>query len=708
MNSTLLKDRTRIEGLTIDGSDSQDLDDAFYLEALDDGHILHISIADVGASIETDSLLDKDAQEQCFTRYLRNSNKPMLPHDYSENSLSLLANTARLTITISIPIDASGQAQAPTMSRTILNSQAKLSYEQADQIMATAEHKWHSMLKQCHVFARLLFQQRQKNGAIALYNLQKGLATSEDGSIKTLSADETYNSHIVIQEFMILANSAVAHFFAEHQIPALYRNHTSKAVAPERDVVLEDINNALSFGDQARINTLIKKFTLIFNKAEYAPVIAGHYALNLAAYTHITSPIRRYADLINIRQLSAFIAKKTLPYTQEELVCLGEHINVVTLAYQKNQTQYFKKVEFQKRLQLLNNEELSLAEENNFYPMLQAAVASNKLPPALLDAINSRLQAEELELREIFILLLGTRNTQQWQGLKTQLLYHLGKQLHMASSLVTMASQKLYWQAVSYETKQIDAFPSRFFTTASINIKDKVFISDSQKTLSIYISNKKTSQQLSNLSLLANILDIELDISAAYSTQAGENSDVVDNKIEYPIESSVSINTNINYVGKLVELYQQKAWGAPEYEYAQKGLSHQPLFLMTACIRIAGKQYCSDEKSSCNKKRVKQLASADLIDKIAHLPADTSATCSHTPNFVGILNTLCQQQQLDLPHYEFNYTEDNDRHLGQFKCTCSVMDLMQRRQETHAYGTSKKEAKQYAAKMMRERFNTSK
>lgn len=307
---TLSKDRKKITGLTIDGSDSRDLDDAFWLETMDeDGStLLHISIADVGEQIALNSDIDQKAQKSCTTHYFAHSNRPMLPRQYAEDLLSLLAHVERNTLTFSIPIHPNGEIGQPSIQLTRLTSRAKLSYQSAEAIMRQVQHPLHAVLNKAHDLAHKLFAQRRKNGALTLYDLKKGYATSEDGVIQAITADESYNSHIIIQEFMILVNQAAARFFAEHEIPGLYRNHTSKAVAPEREILLKDIDNVITMNSIERLETLANKFTLIFNKAHYAPVIEGHYALNLPAYMHITSPIRRYADLVNIRQLRAFIA----------------------------------------------------------------------------------------------------------------------------------------------------------------------------------------------------------------------------------------------------------------------------------------------------------------------------------------------------------------------------------------------------------------
>ena len=479
--------------------------------------------------------------------------------------------------------------------------------------MADAEHRWHPMLKQCQTLSKVLFKRRSNNGAMALYDLKQGLTVSEEGIIQPLSSDENYHSHILIQEFMILVNEVLARFFAEHDIPALYRNHTSKAVAPERSTLLKDVNDAIAMGDKRRIDTLIKKFALIFNKAEYSPLIEGHYALNLPAYLHMTSPIRRYADLVNMRQLSAFISKQALAYTQDELIEIAEHINTVTLKYKKGQAQHFKKIEFQKRQQLLQEHQFSTQKDHDFRAILSTAAATNQLPSSLSAEIQQRLNNAELDLRDRFIILLQSPNTEMWQGLKSQLLHQLVQDLPHTTSLLTMAVQKLHWQAIHYETSQVDAFPPQFFTLASTQIKAQDFTSCSQKAFSIGINNKKTSQQLANLSLLATILTIPLDIDTAFSAQIAKTN--IQQGTEDVLDSAILLQPSINYIGKLVELSQQKGWDAPTYEYTQEGAAHLPQFIMQARIIINDQTYVSDKKQNSNKKEVKQSVSADLIEK---------------------------------------------------------------------------------------------
>jgi len=684
--------RKIIKGLTIDGSFSRDLDDAFWLESVASGYLLHISIADVGAEIAPESRLDQVAYQQGFTRYLKNSNKPMLPAEYSENGLSLLAGQERKTITTSITIDANGVVQDITISKTYLKSAAKLSYQQADEIMATPEHPWHSMLRQCYALALVLFAKRRQQGAIALYSLKKGLATSEEGIIKSLSSEESYNAHILIQEFMILVNTTLAHFFAKHQIPCLYRNHTAKATAPERSSLLDDVNNVINMGDNSRITTLVNTFALIFNKAEYAPVIEGHYALNLPAYLHMTSPIRRYPDLVNLRQLSAFITDDVLPYSNTDLTVIGEHINAVVLAYKQSQGDFFRKIRHQQQQELLIKDDVSALETHDFYHILQAAIYNKQLPPNFQAELNKRLLNEALTLEEMLLILLQTDDSTLWIDLKRQLLEWLVDNLHCATGIVMMAVQKLQWQPI-YQTEQLSVSPSRFFTVATVNLDNDSFSSASLEEGAMRVSSKKISQQLANLSLLINRVNLDVDIAAIYHRQ---------NDLKNGVSTTLTQRSEtlplVNYIGQLMELCQQKGWCYPEYTVQLQGSAQQPLFYTKASLMIEGKEYCSATIEGNNKKSLKQQASAQLLEKIRHLPSKKDSTTNSQLNFVGKLNNLLQQRRQEAPRYCFTDVQDPD--LGQFQCICTVTELDQNLKETIAYSAIKKDAKQQAAAMM--------
>jgi ribonuclease R len=606
--------RKSINGLTIDGSISRDLDDAFWLEDVKDGMVLHVSIADVSHSIKPDSLLDKKAQALCTTRYLKHSTEPMLPQQYSEDLLSLLEGLERKTLTFSIPIDQHGETKTPIIQKTYLKNTAKLNYESAEKIMLTPEHPLSAMLNNAYRLSKVLFNKRRKAGAIALYDLKKGITTSEDGFVEVIKADESYNSHIIIQEFMILVNHVMARFFAENNIPALYRNHTAKAVSPEREQLLQEVENLMRLGEVTRMETLSNKYSLIFNRANYAPIIEGHYALNLPAYLHITSPIRRYADLVNMQQLSAFLAADAFPYSIDTLHDIGKHINTVLLGYQKQTRRFFLKQMHTRNIDILNHSDDFLSVTgNDFYLLLKTALEHNQFSESLLEKTLHYLENEKMDIRILHSILFKNPDDQQWRRQKIAVLTLLSESLHYATSLLAAVIEKRKLPVVHYEREKVEEdsdirYTKGFKTIAHLRIENETFVSDSQKKFTL--QNKKTSEQLANFNLLCKITKVDDDFSSLYQQYILPEHPDKKQKISKPFT---------NYVGQLIELSQKNDWQYAEYEFTEQGPSHQPIFDVKAKLSVQGKTYYSEIIQGFDKKSSKQLAAESLLEKIIPL-----------------------------------------------------------------------------------------
>ena len=161
---------------------------------------------------------------------------------------------------------------------------------------------------------------KTRQGSISWIEVGKGQYLDEDG--KLTSADKMrFHSQVIIMEMMVLANTAIANWLSERDIPALYRNHTAKTIAPGQDKILEALR---VLGSEKAIRD---RLTQYLNRAEYSSSLVGHFALNLGAYTHFTSPIRRLADLINHRIIKAELRGEASPYSKKELDTLAAHIN---------------------------------------------------------------------------------------------------------------------------------------------------------------------------------------------------------------------------------------------------------------------------------------------------------------------------------------------------------------------------------------------
>ncbi len=249
----VISERPVVQGFTIDGPTSKDLDDALWLERRPDGgYQLDISIADVGSLLtpELTPTLDKEALQRSFTRYFAEDNAPMLPRSLSEASLSLLEGQPRPTLTLTLPFDAKLRMGEPSIRHTTLTSIKRFTYESADHAIEHPHNELTEMVRDAYGLAQRFFQKRRARGALALYDLQAGWATNEEGNLVSLSQGERHKAHILIQEYMILANQVFAHFLADKGVLALYRNHVAKAIAPERAKLLEMLETAVSHPEE--------------------------------------------------------------------------------------------------------------------------------------------------------------------------------------------------------------------------------------------------------------------------------------------------------------------------------------------------------------------------------------------------------------------------------------------------------------------------
>lgn len=158
--------RPQVQGITIDGPTSKDLDDAIHIEATPTGVIASVHIADVAELVTVGSPLDKVALARTQTRYLKRGNVPMLPHALSEDKLSLVEGQPRPTITIQVSLNQLGEIQATDIFESWLISAKRFSYEQADRACQRSSHPFHDLLQRCQSWSERLNQARQNQGAI--------------------------------------------------------------------------------------------------------------------------------------------------------------------------------------------------------------------------------------------------------------------------------------------------------------------------------------------------------------------------------------------------------------------------------------------------------------------------------------------------------------------------------------------------------------
>jgi len=338
--------------VTIDGEDARDFDDAVYCEQQGNGWRLIVAIADVSYYVEPGSALDVEARLRGTSVYFPQRVIPMLPEILSNGLCSLKPETDRLCMACELSINNKGKVKRYRFMQAIMRSRARLTYtEMAAMVVeskTTQRRKYKVLvphLDDLYTLYRLMHKRRAKQGLLDFDSTESTILFDEEGRINAILPLIRNDAHRLIEEFMLAANVAAAEFLILNEIPALYRNHEP----PDEDK-LTDLRTFLGeFGislgggdtpgarDYAAVIEAVRERddahlieTVLLRSmqlAVYSETNRGHFGLAFKAYTHFTSPIRRYPDLLvhrAIRRLIAHGSPQPFPYNREDMHLLGE------------------------------------------------------------------------------------------------------------------------------------------------------------------------------------------------------------------------------------------------------------------------------------------------------------------------------------------------------------------------------------------------
>ena len=323
------KDLRTLPFVTIDGNDAKDFDDAVFVEKQEQGWQVYVSIADVAHYTKLHSEIDKEAYLRGTSTYLPQFAIPMLPEKLSNDLCSLRPHVNRLALTCQIQLDAEGVPQSVQIYESVIYSYARLTYQQVDDLFQghqqlVRSQKIIDLLHTMNELTDVLIQKRQERGTLQ-FEFPEYLPIFEEGQLKRFQKKTPSRSMKLIEHLMLEANEAVAQYCIKHQLPVLYRIH--QLPNPAKLNRLDAIQNLTKFGSQDidshhQINQLLKHVsTSVYDKqtqfsllkamslASYHPKNKGHFGLAAEFYTHFTSPIRRYPDLIVHRAIKAYLAK---------------------------------------------------------------------------------------------------------------------------------------------------------------------------------------------------------------------------------------------------------------------------------------------------------------------------------------------------------------------------------------------------------------
>ena len=323
--------------ITIDPRTARDFDDAVDVEVLPDGSFqLGVHIADVSHFVVPDSAMDNEARYRGTSVYFPDRVLPMLPEKVSNNLCSLNPKTDRLAVSVMMHLSRTGEVMDYSFHKSVIYSKEKMVYEDVQRILdgdRILEQRYSHVVPFIRNIARLaeiIQKRRQSRGAID-FDLPEPLLTYDDeGMVTGVTKSVRLFSHRIVEEFMILANEVVAHHLEENDIPSLYRVHEEPDPAKVQDFAEIVSGFGLKFQPKHIEPMEFQKFIASierrpeermlsylmlrsFKQARYSEENIGHFGLASDSYTHFTSPIRRYPDLIVHRILKAAIARKKEP-----------------------------------------------------------------------------------------------------------------------------------------------------------------------------------------------------------------------------------------------------------------------------------------------------------------------------------------------------------------------------------------------------------
>ena len=321
--------------ITIDGETARDFDDAVSLERLPNGRArLGVHIADVSHYVRQSSPLDEEAYRRGTSVYFPERAIPMLPERLSNGICSLKPQVDRLTMSALIELDARGRVIDYRLAPSVIHSRERMTYTDVNEIITNPEgetaHRYahvKDMILRMHQLTLVLIKQREERGAIDFDLPEAEMWFNDEGQIGGIVRSERNIAHRLIEEFMLMANETVARHLDELGVPLLFRVHEE----PNPVKVEEFAEIAASFGHKfsmhgpvpqrgfqqlaAQIRGLPEERMLSYlmlrsmQRAKYAAKNEGHYGLAMKTYTHFTSPIRRYPDLIVHRILREVIER---------------------------------------------------------------------------------------------------------------------------------------------------------------------------------------------------------------------------------------------------------------------------------------------------------------------------------------------------------------------------------------------------------------
>jgi len=339
--------------VTIDGEDARDFDDAVYCERVGKGYRLIVAIADVSHYVKPGTALDREGVARGNSVYFPQNVIPMLPEILSNGLCSLNPMVDRLCMACEMEIDARGEIQEFRFFEAVMRSQARLTYTKVAAMLvdgdAALRQEYAPLvphLENLYALYKLLNKARQARGAVDFELPETKIIYDAQRKIDRIVPLQRNDAHKLIEECMLAANVCAAEFLVKKKVPAPFRIHAgppAEKLTALREFLFE-LGVQLGGGDEPRARDYAKLLTSLgdrpdarlihtvllrsLSQAIYSPDNIGHFALGYENYTHFTSPIRRYPDLLVHRAIKGILRRQPIQDTIEAVQTLTDHLSM--------------------------------------------------------------------------------------------------------------------------------------------------------------------------------------------------------------------------------------------------------------------------------------------------------------------------------------------------------------------------------------------
>ncbi len=339
--------------VTIDGADARDFDDAVFCERQGTGWRLLVAIADVSHYVQVATALDDEALKRGTSVYFPNRVLPMLPEILSNELCSLKPQVDRLCMVCEMHLNKQGKVKQTRFHNAVMRSAARLTYTEMAKVVVDknsgSRDKYKHLLTgldDLYVLYKALNHTRKKKGLLDFDSSESIMIFDAKGAVTAIKPVLRNDAHRLIEEFMLVANVSAAEFLLKKSISILFRNHDTPKQEKLTNLreLLAELGLSLTGGDEPDASDYAKLINVISDRedahmiktvllrslplAAYSAENLGHFGLAFDAYTHFTSPIRRYPDLLVHRAIRHLIAEKEpvkFIYSEDEMHSLGVH-----------------------------------------------------------------------------------------------------------------------------------------------------------------------------------------------------------------------------------------------------------------------------------------------------------------------------------------------------------------------------------------------